>query len=324
MSLVELRKTDSQEALSQESAFLYRPHYGSLHLDEPKKIDGGELQVAHYSTNLARHTSGLYKPEDYKAGESPVVVMHGAWWTGVRGHNEIVATEMMQDGAAVVMFGQPRYHFPQSDGLSMIADANEMMGFVARLSDSPENQLGPLEKLYAYGESQGAMKALILLAIGPLYGRPVVDGLIAAPRFVRPMNPLEVGRNVKDVINMGISGFKYALGTSPKDLWEMRKTFELKDMHAHTIVARQLLRGQPGQALPVIEQAQKLDVDLYGHDGTPEAYATARRLRQDFPNMSVDIHRHYGHIDGIMSPETRQRRREMIARAVGSTGLTAA
>lgn len=166
MAMVMLDNPAGMEALSQESAFLYQPHKGALHIDASKPIDGGSLHVAHYHTSLAVHTSGIYEPDGFEAGKTPAVAMHGALMTGVLGHNQKVATEMMQDGALVVMMGQPRYHYPKAFGLSLIEDANEMMGFLNELED--DGRFGPLERLWLYGESQGAMKAIVHLALAGL------------------------------------------------------------------------------------------------------------------------------------------------------------
>lgn len=148
--------------------------------------------------------------------------------------------------------------------------------------------------------------------------------MVAAPRFLQPINPSNILHNTKDMVNMAISGLSYLRHASAKELWEQRKTVQLKDMHAHFAVLPQLVKGEPGLALKLANPTQSLDVDLYGHDGTPEAYSTAKQLKRDFQQMSVEVLPKYGHIDGIMSRETQKRRRAMVARAVANTSLTAA
>jgi hypothetical protein len=279
---------------------LYEPAPGFLLADKSKELDGGAVHIATYQSSRASHRVGIYVPEGYDTESGlPIVVMQTPLLTGVKGHNQFVAEEMMRKGFVVVKKGPPRYSGPFNRALSLTEDANEIFGALQQLDSS--ELVGKIQKLWVYGESQGAMKMLAAPGLANHYGFEVVNGLIVAPCYLRQINFGRPDKQIRRLAGMVMGTVRYAQTANLEDLKKMRGTVSRKDLHHHLAVLPVLISGETGTFLDYIGEEQQLTVQLFGKDGNSSPYHSAAELTTRFKNMDVRVDPSKGHVDGIKS-----------------------
>lgn len=290
---------------------LYHPVPGMLIADREKPLQGGSVKIASYISERASHRVGVYVPNGYDPeSKLPKILMTTPLMTGVKGHNQKVAEEMIQAGYVVILKGPPRYHHPTIHALSLKDDTNEMFGVVQEVERL--GMVGGINELWVYGESQAAMKGLAAPDIAEHYGKVVVDGLLVAPCYMRKMNVLKPVKQIRRIASMAISTANYASHASPSDLLSMRGTITAKDMNHHIAVIPVLIGGETGTFLPHIKRDQQMTVQLFGKDDNSTPHETKADLESHFPNMDIRLDREYGHVDGIMSLGVQVLRQVML------------
>jgi hypothetical protein len=290
---------------------LYIPEAGYVTEDKTKELAGGKVLIGSYYTTRASHRVGIYVPDGFDPeAKKPVVLMTSPLGTGAKGHNQEVATQMMQKGYAVIFKGPPRYYGPTLQALTLAEDANEMFGLVNAINQ--EGKLGEIEELILYGESQAAMKLYMELAIKDKYGYETVGAMPVAACYMRQINWKRPHRQIRRLMSMGTGALRVARNMSLEDVKKLRGTVSLKDGHHHVIVLPVLVSGETGQALDHIDPEQEFTDILFGRDGYSKPRRQAAEIEKRFPNAEVHVYPQYGHVDGIMSPETRMHRELML------------
>jgi len=298
-----------------ESGGFYEPVPGVLIQSTEKLVDRGTIKIGSYLTKRASHRVGIYLPSGQtEQSNPPVVLMTTALGTGVKGHNQIVAEEMMRAGAVVIVKGPPRYSGPTIRALTLAEDANEMFGLLDEVERS--GVIGGIDKLLLYGESQAAMKALGGLAVAHGYGREVADALIVAACYWRRANLWKIHKQVDRLVGIGRGIGSFIAESSFEQKIKLRATFSLKDLHHHIIVVPVLTSGETGAFVPEIPTAQTFTNLAFAKDGNSSPRQAQADLKDRFPNVEARVLDDYGHVDGIMSPETAALRSIMILEAV--------
>lgn len=299
---------------------LYMPETGQFRPDKQKTLpDGGTLYIGTYITERAMHRTGIYTPEGYDPkSRTPIVAKTTPLGTSAKGHNQRVAEHIVSTGSVVVAKGPPRYYGPTLTALTLAEDANEMHG----LLNAAEHQgiIGNAEEVYVYGESQAAMKALGFMAISKFYNRQVMDGQVVAACFIDKANLRNPAKLIRYGTSMVKGTLKVAKDMSLSDAMDLWGTLSFKDMHHHAIVLPVLLSGETGTFIPHIEDEQRASVQFFGGDKSSRPHRTSERMQSSFPNMSVTLNEEYGHVDGIMSQETKDLRHQIFSRAVEERG----
>ena len=291
---------------------LYMPNPGVLVQEKKKQVVGGELYIGSYITRLASHRTGIYIPDGYDPNvEMPPVVMTTPLATGGPGHNEHVATEVMNTGFPVILKSVPRYHGPTTHALSLTQDANEMHGLVNEVFNS--GVIAPTESVEVYGESQGAMKGLGFVAVSEAYGKEVVNGMLVAPCYLQKAEigkPMEI---VGNAVSMGLGIVRVIRTMSHESMAELKGTLSVKDMHHHVIVVPVLMSGEAGRFLPYIGEDQEMTVQYFGKDMASRPYFSKKLIESLFKKVKVSVDDRYGHVDGIMSREVSESRHDLFA-----------
>lgn len=281
---------------------LFAPQPGWLEGTAEKQVRGGSIALRSYHTERATHPVGIYRSSNYNSELNlPKILMTTPLGTGVKGHNQFVAEQMMRAGYDVIVKGVPRYHFGRIKALSLTEDANELLGLTQEVND--QKTVGDIEELFIYGESQAAMKALGAIGLAGEYGFEVTDGLIAAPCYIHAADITNPIKELSRMFSMISSVVEFSLHTTNEDRQQMHGTFSPKDMHHHLAVLPVLASGETGKFLPFIKPNQKLTAQLFGKDPHSSPRRTKAELSAISPNISVDIDYKHGHVDGIMSPE---------------------
>lgn len=284
---------------------LYRPSEGEVTIDKTKSVEGGELLVSSYLSNVADHRIGVYTPDDYD-DRSPTIIMNTALGTGGRGHNQVVAESMMRRGYRVFVKGPPRYKSPTLRALTLTQDVNETFSAFGHFEANGVINNSP--DVFIYGESQGAMKGLGSLAIASSYSKTVVDALLVAPCYLRKINYYRPEKQLFRLGSMILSGVNYALRENNAELIKRRGTFAIKDLHHHAITIPVLASGEAGNFLQHIDEAQKFTVAFFDRDGHSKPRRASHEIQTLFPNSNVVVFNDLGHIDGIGSDEIRSLR----------------
>ena len=285
---------------------------GSLRATDKRTVEGGTLYLGTFATGLAMHRVGIYTPSEYSLDRSvPIIAMTTPLGTGNRGHNHEVAMDMMQEGAVVIKKGPPRYYGPTLHALSLEEDENEVFKVI-----NATEQTGLIPKdvsVSIYGESQGAMKALMAPKIGALMGREVTYILPVAPCFLEKIQWNRPDRQIRALANVTLGFVRQARSMSLEEIAAKRGTVSHKDVHHHLIVLPVLTSGEAGEALVHIPPTQDGDVLVFGRDGWSKPRKTKARI-EDETNLDVHLFDNYGHVDGILSAETKQFRHAMVNR----------
>lgn len=305
---------------------LYGPEIGQIDHPQVKILEGGITEyTTTYFTIQAMSKVRILKaqrPEHRGVTNTiPNVILTGATGTGSEGHNEDLAKQIAAAGCNVIFKGVPRYFGPRK-ALRLTEDANEMHGLLNTLASFKQLKLGSLESVYVYGESQAAMKLLGFIALSASYNREVVDGMAVALCYLEKApynNPIKLLSDWTSIVKSSINAF---LHMNPQELWQAQKTFDIRDLLHHLGVIPVLMSGEAGKFLPHIPETQPLTNKLFGNDSLSEAVKTKARLDAHFPNMETSINASYGHVDGIIAPETVEARREFFKNAADvATGL---
>ncbi len=285
---------------------------GTLTATDRRAVEGGTLYLGTYATDLATHRVGVYAPENPSTTlRKPVVGMTTPLGTGNRGHNHNVAMEMMQDGAIVIKKGPPRYYRPTVRALSIEQDEGEVFRIINAVEQAgliPEDSAVAM-----YGESQGAMKALMAPKLGAILGREVTTILPVAPCFLDRIQWHRPDRQLRALVNVTVGLARQARAMSREEITAKRGTFSRKDLHHHVIVLPVLTSGEAGDALPHIPPEQEGQVLVFGRDGWSQPRKTKARLERE-TNLEVHLFDEYGHVDGILSQETSQFRHDLVRR----------
>lgn len=303
--------------------YLYQPEFG--HIDHPKVeiLEGG---ITRYSTTYltvqAMHNVRFYKaaqPENHHATPpKPNVIVTGATGTGSEGHNEKLARQIAATGCNVIFKGVPRYFGPRK-ALTLTEDANEMHGLLNALASFKQLNMGSLERVHVYGESQAAMKLLGFIALSESYNREVVDGMAVAICYLEKAPYNDPRKLLSGWASLAKSTLSAVLQLSPYELWQAGKTLDRRDLHHHFGVIPALLSGEAGNFLPHIPRTQTLTNKLFASDEPSQAVKTKSTLDAHFPNMNTTINEDYGHVDGIISAETAEARRKFFENAAQVT-----
>lgn len=290
---------------------LYEPREGLLVEDKVREVLGGAIHCGLYHSERATHRVGVYVPSELPADSKlPTVLMTTALMTGVRGHNERVATEMMRAGFPVIVKGPPRYRHTRDRALSLTEDSNEMLGAAREVATN--GIVGTVEKLLVYGESQGAMKGFGALALAGAYGFEVEDSLLVAPCYMDKIQLTRPLRQLGSLASLASGTFDYIRHTSNIDRTQLKGTFSRKDLHHHLAVVPVLVSGETGRFLPHIAPDQRFSVQLFGKDGWSRPKRTKKLLEERFTEVDVAIDERFGHIDGIMNEATTALRGAML------------
>lgn len=296
---------------AQPTDSLYDPRPGVFMEDKAREVPGGTIHCGLYHSERASHRVGVYVPEDFSPdSETPTAVMTTALMTGVKGHNQKVATEMMRSGFPVIVKGPPRYRHMHDRVLNLTEDSNELMAVVSHVAAT--GVIGPIDRLLVYGESQGAMKGFGALALAGAYGFEVDDGLLVAPCYVDRIQLNHPLKQLGSLASLASGTLDFILHTDSNDRAKLRGTFSRKDLHHHLAVVPVLVSGETGTFLPHISKDQRFSVQLFGKDGWSRPRHTKRLLEEKFPAATVALDHGYGHIDGIMSEETTMLRGVML------------
>lgn len=281
---------------------LYSPVPGWLEENKEKTLRGGNLTIGAYHSSRASHPVGIYMPDNYHSGSGlPTIIMTTPLGTGVKGHNQLVAEQMMRTGFAVIVKGPPRYHFGQLKALSLTEDVNELLSLTREVSKS--GIIGSIGNIFVYGESQAAMKGFGVIGLAKDYGLDVIDGLLAAPCYLHGANIFKPWQEIKRLMSMASSVIDFALQASDKDISHLQNTLSIKDLHHHIAVLPILASGETGKFLPFIRPHQNFSVVLFEKDGHSDPVSTKSEISNISPNIQVSIEPRYGHVDGIMSSE---------------------
>lgn len=281
---------------------LYHPLSGSIEGNNEKSLRGGSVAIRAFHTSRASHPVGVYKPTSFDLDKKlPVVVMTTPLGTGVKGHNQDVAEQMMRSGFGVIVKGPPRYHLGRLRALSLTDDVNEMLELTREINKT--GMLGNINEVVIYGESQAAMKGLGAIGLAESYGFKVVDGILAAPCYIHAADMSHPVKEVNRMVSMASSCIEFARHAGGSELGKLQGTFSMKDIHHHLAVLPVLASGETGQFLPKIKINQKFTARLFGKDGHSSPRRSQAELRAVSAQADVDIDYHYGHVDGIMSPE---------------------
>lgn len=305
---------------------LYQPAPGSLRQKTPERFtnDKGVKFIGTYCTARAMHEVRIYTPDNLDDTiDAAKVIMTTPLGTGIEGHNDKVAQEIASTDCVVILKGVPRYYNPRR-ALNLTEDANEVHGLLNALEDSTDLRLGKLDHMYAYGESQAAMKLLGIVATAGLYDRTVVDGLAVAACFIEPANL----RNVRKLLRYGTSMVgsirSAAKMLSAEEIWDLRQTIDIRDVHNHLAVIPTLMSGEAGTFLPHISRDQLLSNQFFGKDRSSRAHRAKLLMDTRFPRMQTYLNEQYGHADGIISPGTKELRRKVFSDIVQQTLAQAA
>lgn len=295
---------------------LYHPQVNKLSLGYTEHFDGGTRYSALYASRLAMHDVRIYKA----AGEQPkpVVLMTSPLGTGTDGHNDNVAKDIARQGCDVIFKSVPHYYHAREDALTLTEDANEMHSLLNSLAEEPTINLGKLEEINVYGESQAAMKLLGVVALASSYGREVKDGLSVAPCFIQKANTHNPVKFIRYGTSMMESMANAGRELSVQEMWSLRKTFSMRDVHHHLAVVPVLLSGEAGTFLPHIDREQHLTNQFFGKDRSSRAHRAQKLLQAAFPNMTTLLDEKYGHVDGIVSKETKRLRHAVFSRIAAS------
>lgn len=299
---------------------LYRPEFGQIDHPKVRILDGGITEYSTtYLTERAMCVAKVYKAARHEhrgaTGPKPNVIISGATGTGSEGHNDKLAKQIAATGCTVIFKGVPRYFGPRR-ALTLTEDANEMHGLLNTLASFKQLNLGSLESVHVYGESQAAGKSLGFIALAESYNREVVNGMAVALCFLEKAPYNDPRKLLIGSVSMVRSSIKAALQMSPYELWQARKTLDIRDIHHHLGVLPVIMSGEGGKFLPHIPSTQRLTNNLYGKDEFSQAKKTKRTLDAHFPNMGTSIDNNYGHVDGIVSSETNAARRQFFEAVV--------
>lgn len=289
----------------------YQPAQGILIAEKTKEVNGGKVHIGSYLTDRASHRTGIYIPDGYDHNANwPTVLMTTPLGTAAEGHNARVARSMMRRNFVVVAKGPPRYHGPTLKALTLTEDTNEMFGLQKEVESS--GLIAPSKEIIMYGESQGAMKALGGLVIGQFYGKETIDALAVDPCYFKKIDLRRPDKQAIRLLGMLQGTASFIKSTTSEDRRELAKTFNLKDLPHHILVIPVLVSGETGKFLDHIPEDQHFTVPLFAKRGISEARKARAELKERFSNVDARLYNQYGHVDGIMSPETASLRDAML------------
>lgn len=302
------------EEPSEAERKLYLPSPGMIIEEKQKKLEGDvTVDIGSYFSERAWAKIGVYKSEHFDAkAPKPLVIMTTPLFVSADGHMEEVARRMAEKDFLVLVKGPPRYYKATDKTIGLVEDANEMFGLVDALEQSGE--VGEISEMVFYGESQSAMKVLAMHAVKGYYGRESAASLAVALCFLRAMNWKAPHRNLARGIGMLTSGIRAVRNTQLSDISKHRGTFRRRDFRHHFGVVPILIGNEMNEVRQLVGMDEEFESFLFGRDGFSHAYQVKDDLETSFPKAKVEVDPKYGHVDGIKSPETRQKQDDMLLR----------